>query len=156
MLVTVVGLDGTPTSVSSSPFRFLHPVLSFAPTDPGAKELAAAYKGAGNPSQVRGIATNVAGWNAWSKTPGEFENATDGKYNKAHDEKRYVNLIGPALKKAGMPGNAIVDTGRNAVQGLRKEWGDWCNVNGAGFGARPTGSTGDSLTDALRLGQARW
>jgi hypothetical protein len=60
-----------------------------------------------------------------------------------------VNLFGPALKKAGMPSQAIVDTGRNAVQGLRKEWGDWCNVNGAGFGARPTGSTGDSMTDAF-------
>jgi cellulose 1,4-beta-cellobiosidase len=32
---------------------------------PGAQELAKAYKAAGNPSQVRGIATNVAGWNSW-------------------------------------------------------------------------------------------
>jgi hypothetical protein len=31
-----------------------------------------------------------------------------------------------------MPNHAIVDTGRNGVTGLRKEWGDWCNVNGAG------------------------
>ena len=32
---------------------------------PGAKELAQVYKDAGSPKQVRGIATNVAGWNAW-------------------------------------------------------------------------------------------
>lgn len=32
---------------------------------PGAKELAAAYKNAGSPSQFRGFATNVAGWNQW-------------------------------------------------------------------------------------------
>ena len=32
---------------------------------PGAKELASAYTAAGSPSQVRGIATNVAGWNQW-------------------------------------------------------------------------------------------
>ena len=32
---------------------------------PGAEELAKAYKAAGSPSQVRGIATNVAGWNSW-------------------------------------------------------------------------------------------
>ncbi|RYP77471.1 hypothetical protein DL769_003425 [Monosporascus sp. CRB-8-3] len=32
---------------------------------PGAQELAKVYKNAGSPSQVRGIATNIAGWNAW-------------------------------------------------------------------------------------------
>lgn len=32
---------------------------------PGAEELAKAYKAAGSPSQFRGIATNVAGWNQW-------------------------------------------------------------------------------------------
>jgi len=48
-----------------------------------------------------------------------------------------------------MPCHAIVDTGRNAVTGLRLEWGDWCNVNGAGFGVRPTSSTGSTLVDAF-------
>ena len=32
---------------------------------PGAEGLAKVYKAAGSPSQVRGIATNIAGWNAW-------------------------------------------------------------------------------------------
>jgi len=27
--------------------------------------------------------------------------------------------------------------------------GDWCNVNGAGFGVRPTSTTGDALVDAF-------
>jgi len=116
---------------------------------PGAQGLAKVYKAAGSPSQVRGIATNVSGWNAWSKNPGEFENTPDGQWNKAHDEKRYVELFGAELKSAGMPNYAIVDTGRNAVQGIREEWGHWCNVNGAGFGVRPTSSTGSSLTDAF-------
>ncbi|KAL0059993.1 hypothetical protein AAF712_013229 [Marasmius tenuissimus] len=116
---------------------------------PGAQELANAYKGAGSPAQLRGFATNVAGWNAWSKVPGEFENAPDGQYNKAQDENRYVTLFGNALASAGMPNHAIVDTGRNGVQGLRQAWGDWCNVNGAGFGVRPTSSTGNSLADAF-------
>jgi cellulose 1,4-beta-cellobiosidase len=48
-----------------------------------------------------------------------------------------------------MPAQAIVDVGRNGVTGLRLEWGDWCNVNGAGFGARPTSTTGSSYADAL-------
>ncbi|KAI3619305.1 exoglucanase 3 precursor [Moniliophthora roreri] len=115
---------------------------------PGAQELAAAYTGAGSPSSVRGFATNVAGWNAVQQVPGEFENAPDGQYNKAQDEDRYVTLFGAALAAAGMPNNAIVDTGRDGVTGLRDEWGDWCNVNGAGFGMRPTTSTVNSLMDA--------
>jgi cellulose 1,4-beta-cellobiosidase len=85
--------------------------------------------------------------------PGEFENTPDGQYDKAQDEKRYVKLFGAELAAQGMPNHAIVDTGRNAVQGLRLEWGDWCNVNGAGFGVRPTSSTGDSLTDAFVWGK---
>ena len=132
---------------------------------PGAAELAKVYKAAGSPANVRGIATNVAGWNAWTATPGEFADAPDGKYNACQDEKRYVTTFGAALKSAGFPSKAIVDTGRNAIQGLRLEvwsfslfycqmliilkWGDWCNVNGAGFGVRPTTETGDTNTDAF-------
>lgn len=116
---------------------------------PGAEELASAYKAAGSPSQFRGISTNVAGWNSWDATPGEFANDPDGQYNAAQNEKKFVELFGAALATAGMPNHAIVDTGRNGVQGLREEWGHWCNVNGAGFGDRPTAETGSELTDAL-------
>lgn len=107
------------------------------------------YTSAGSPAAVHGISTNVAGWNAWIKVPGEFENTSDGQYNKCQDEERYVTIFGAALASAGMPNHAIVDTGRNAVQGLRDAWGDWCNVNGAGFGVRPTSDTGVTLADAF-------
>jgi len=80
---------------------------------------------------------------------GEFENDADGQYKKAQDEKRYINLILPLIAKTGMAAHVIIDTGRNAVQGLRLDWGDWCNVNGAGFGVRPTSETGDALADAF-------
>ncbi|KAF1957389.1 cellobiohydrolase-like protein II precursor [Byssothecium circinans] len=116
---------------------------------PGAAELANAYKAAGSPKQVRGISTNVAGWNQWDMSPGEFSKATDAQYNKCQNEKIYVETFGAALKSAGMPAQAIVDTGRNAVSGLRQEWGHWCNVRGAGFGKRPTSSTGSSWADAF-------
>ncbi|KAL2126786.1 hypothetical protein VTI74DRAFT_229 [Chaetomium olivicolor] len=116
---------------------------------PGAEELAKAYKAAGSPKQFRGIATNVAGWNAWDLSPGEFSGAPDAKYNSCQNEKTYVSTFGGYLKNAGMPNHAIVDTGRNAVQGLRKEWGNWCNINGAGFGVRPTADTGLELADAF-------
>ncbi|KAF9036906.1 glycoside hydrolase family 6 protein, partial [Hymenopellis radicata] len=116
---------------------------------PGATELSNVYKAAGSPSSLHGISTNVAGWNAWIKNPGEFENDPDGQYDKCQDEQRYVTIFGGYLANAGMPNHAIVDTGRNAVQGLRDAWGDWCNVNGAGFGVRPTADTGETLADAF-------
>lgn len=80
--------------------------------------------------------------------PGEFSTG-DGQWNKATNEKAYVELFAPYLASAGMPNQAVVDTSRNGVQGLRKEWGDWCNVKGAGFGARPTTSTGSSKVDSF-------
>ncbi|CZR61320.1 probable cellulose 1,4-beta-cellobiosidase II precursor [Phialocephala subalpina] len=116
---------------------------------PGADGITKVYKAAGSPKQVFGISTNVAGWNAFSLSPGEFSKASDAKYNKCQDEKTYVDTFLPLIKKGGMPAHAIIDTGRNAVQGLRLAWGDWCNVNGAGFGVRPTSTTGDSLVDAF-------
>ncbi|KAI1778174.1 glycoside hydrolase family 6 protein [Hypoxylon cercidicola] len=120
---------------------------------PGAEELAKVYKAAGSPSQVRGYATNIAGWNAWDEEPGEFSDASDAKYNSCQNEKTYVTKFSAALSSAGFPNHAIVDTGRNAVTGLREEWGDWCNVNGAGFGVRPTADTGLELADAFVWGK---
>jgi len=116
---------------------------------PGADGISSVWKTAGSPKQVFGIATNVAGWNAFSQTPGEFAGAPDGKYNKCQDEKTFVETFCPYITKGGMPCHAIVDTARNGVTGLRKEWGDWCNVNGAGFGARPTTTTGSTLVDSF-------
>lgn len=120
---------------------------------PGAEQLAKVYKSAGSPKQVRGIATNIAGWNAWDLSPGEFSSTSDAKYNACQNEKLYVQKFGAALKTAGFPNHAIVDTGRNAVTGLREEWGNWCNVDGAGFGVRPTSSTGLELADAFVWGK---
>jgi len=116
---------------------------------PGADMITSVWKTAGSPAQVFGISTNVAGWNAWSASPGEFAGTSDAQYNKCQDEKRYINAILPLIKADGMAAHAITDTGRNAVQGLRLAWGDWCNVNGAGFGVHPTSNTGDPLEDAF-------
>ncbi|KAI0853292.1 glycoside hydrolase family 6 protein [Daldinia vernicosa] len=120
---------------------------------PGAEGLAKVYKAAGSPKQVRGYATNIAGWNSWDQEPGEFSDASDAKYNSCQNEKTYVTKFSAALKTAGFPEHAIVDTGRNAVTGLREEWGDWCNVKGAGFGVRPTADTGLELADAFVWGK---
>jgi hypothetical protein len=151
MLVTEDGSDGMPTLVSGNIAPRYTPA-DFLP-EPGAEGIAKVYKAAGSPKQVFGFATNIAGWNAFQQTPGEFSTATDAKYNKCQDEKRYVNAFAPLLKTAGMPNHAIVDTGRNAVTGLRLAWGDWCNVIGAGFGVRPTTTTNDALVDAFVWGK---
>ncbi|KAI0136248.1 glycoside hydrolase family 6 protein [Xylariales sp. AK1849] len=120
---------------------------------PGAEEIAGVYKNASSPSQVRGVSTNIAGWNSWDASPGEFSGDSDAQYNKAQNEEEYVTLFGAALATAGMPNHAITDTGRNGVIGLRDAWGDWCNVNGAGFGVRPTSDTGLELSDAFIWGK---
>lgn len=104
---------------------------------PGAEELAKVYKQAGSPKQVRGFATNVAGWNSWDQSPGEFSSASDAKYNSCQNERTYVQKFGPQLKSAGMPNHAIMDSGRNGVTGLRKEWGStsYFTYKGARCGA---------------------
>ena len=51
----------------------------------------------------------------------------------------------------GMTDHAIIDTGGSVVQGLRLELGDWCKVNRAGFGLKPTSTTSDALADAFVL-----
>ena len=147
MLDTEVGSDGKSTPVSDLVLN-LDSRLTIH-VENGANELAQAYKNAGSPSSLRGFVTNVSGWNAWKKVPGEFENTSDGPYNKGHDEDRFHTLFANALAQAGMPNHGIVDTGRSGRQGIRQEWGHWCNVNGAGFGIRPGTNTGNSNTDAF-------
>jgi cellulose 1,4-beta-cellobiosidase len=43
----------------------------------------------------------------------------------------------------------VVDTSRNGVIGVRYNWTEWCNIDYAGFGMRPTSKTGDELADAF-------
>ncbi|KAL4910477.1 putative 1,4-beta-D-glucan cellobiohydrolase C [Aspergillus multicolor] len=113
---------------------------------PAANLYASVYKNAGSPAAVRGLATNVANYNAW--TIGTCPSYTQG--NTVCDEKRYVNAIAPLLSAQGFNAHFIVDTGRNGKQPTGQQaWGDWCNVINTGFGERPTTNTGDSLVDAF-------
>ncbi|KDR71514.1 hypothetical protein GALMADRAFT_126976 [Galerina marginata CBS 339.88] len=112
---------------------------------PAAQLFAQLYKDAGSPKFVRGLATNVANYNALSAaTP---DPATQGDPN--YDEIHYINALAPMLNSQGFPAHFIVDQGRSGVQNLRQQWGDWCNVKGAGFGTRPTLNTGSSLIDSI-------
>jgi cellulose 1,4-beta-cellobiosidase len=139
--------DGLQTSVSSS--TDFHDMKYLLAPEPAAQFIATIVSNAGSPKQFRGFSTNVANYNGWNLSPGEFECSDDSACNPAQNEKKYVSLFAAGLAKSGVSNYAIVDTSRNAVQGLRLEWGDWCNVNGAGLGVRPTSNTSDSQTDAF-------
>ncbi|KAF7440573.1 Beta-glucosidase cel3A [Pleurotus ostreatus] len=112
---------------------------------PAAQLFAQLYKDAGSPQFVRGLATNVANFNALrASSPDPI---TQGNQN--YDEIHYIEALAPALSSQGFPASFIVDQGRSGVQNIRQQWGDWCNVKGAGFGMRPTTNTGSSLIDAV-------
>ncbi|KAK5112038.1 hypothetical protein LTR62_004572 [Meristemomyces frigidus] len=113
---------------------------------PAAQLFGSIYKNAGSPAAVRGLATNVANYNAFSIAT--CPSYTQGDANC--DEQKYVNALAPLLTAAGFPAHFIMDTSRNGVQPTSQlAWGDWCNVKGTGFGARPTTNTGDPLEDAF-------
>lgn len=115
---------------------------------PGAATLyAQIYKDSGSPKQLRGLATNVSNYNAWSL-------ATCPSYTSPNpncDEKKYINAIGPALSSAGWPdAHFVVDQSRSGHQPTSQiEQGDWCNVINSGFGIRPDTAPTDPLLDAF-------
>ncbi|KAJ8062222.1 hypothetical protein OCU04_008774 [Sclerotinia nivalis] len=113
---------------------------------PAAQLFGQVYKAAGSPSQVRGLATNVANYNAWTSSSCPSYTSGDSNCN----EKLYINALAPLLTAQGFPAHFIMDTSRNGVQPTAQQaWGDWCNVIGTGFGVRPTTNTGDALEDAF-------
>lgn len=101
---------------------------------------------AGKPKSLRGLATNVANYNA-------FDIATAPAYtspNPNYDEKKYINALYPLLKAQGWDARFIVDQGRSGAQPTGQQaWGDWCNAVGTGFGPRPSTNTGDALVDSF-------
>jgi len=91
------------------------------------------------------LATNVANYNAISAA--SPDPITQGNSN--YDELHYVTALSSQLISQNFPAHFIIDQGRSGVQNIRQQWGDWCNVKGAGFGIRPTTNTGSSLIDAI-------
>jgi cellulose 1,4-beta-cellobiosidase len=113
---------------------------------PAAALFAEIYKGGGSPAAVRGLATNVANYNAWTIASAPSYTSGDSNY----DEELYITALAPLLESNGYPAHFITDTSRNGVQPTKQNaWGDWCNVIGTGFGIRPSASTGNSLLDAF-------
>lgn len=78
---------------------------------PAATLFAQIYKDAGSPKAVRGLATNVANYNAW-KAPSA---ASYTSPNPNYDESMYVAAIGPLLSSAGFPAKFITDQGKHLI-----------------------------------------
>ena len=74
---------------------------------PAAQLFAQIYKAAGSPAAVRGLATNVANYNAWSIAT--CPSYTSGDSNC--DEQKYINALAPLLTSNGFPAHFITDTG---------------------------------------------
>lgn len=73
---------------------------------PAATMFSDLYTQAGKPAAVRGLATNVANYNAWSIAT--CPSYTSGNSNC--DEKRYINALAPLLTAGGFPAHFIMDT----------------------------------------------
>jgi cellulose 1,4-beta-cellobiosidase len=73
---------------------------------PAAQLFGQLYSAAGKPAAVRGLATNVANYNAWSVST--CASYTQGDSNC--DEKRYINALAPLLQAQGFPAHFIMDT----------------------------------------------
>ncbi|KAJ3489002.1 hypothetical protein NLI96_g2458 [Meripilus lineatus] len=112
---------------------------------PAAQLFATVFKNAGSSPFIRGLATNVANYNALNAA--SPDPITQGNSN--YDEMHYINAFQPMLKSQGFPAQFIVDQGRSGQQNLRSQWGDWCNIKNAGFGTRPTTNTGSSFIDSI-------
>lgn len=115
--------------------------------DPAAQLFASVWKNAGSPKALRGLATNVANYNAWIISSPPSYTSGDACY----DENLYIHAIQPRLANYGWSDvHFITDQSRSGKQPTgQNEWGDWCNVKGTGFGTRPSANTGDSLLDAF-------
>lgn len=89
---------------------------------------------AGGADKIRGFATNVSNYD----TLEEGDLARLEPSDPAKGELDYVRLLNESLTAAGiMAKGFVVDTGRNGRKGIRARSGSWCNVRGAGLGARP-------------------
>ncbi|RYO39068.1 1,4-beta-D-glucan cellobiohydrolase [Alternaria arborescens] len=99
-----------------------------------------------NPAaKIRGYSTNVSNYNPFQAKV--RENYTE--YSPSWDESHYATSLATYLEAEGLPSNFIIDQGRVALPGARAEWGEWCNVEPAGFGALPGSKQNNTNVDSL-------
>ncbi|KAJ3042633.1 hypothetical protein HDV00_006912 [Rhizophlyctis rosea] len=104
---------------------------------PGAAKLYTDVLAKAAPATIRGYTINVSNYNPVNGDPEEPR----VKWNKAYDEAHYALEFGNLLKQNySAPHEFVIDTSRNGGWPIA-EWtagGQWCNIKGAGIGARPS------------------
>jgi cellulose 1,4-beta-cellobiosidase len=89
---------------------------------------------AGGPDMIRGFATNISNYTHLTNREGAALALT----NPCPNELIYVKLLAETLGMYGIKGKGfIIDTSRNGRGWIRRSWGSWCNIKGAGLGERP-------------------
>jgi cellulose 1,4-beta-cellobiosidase len=89
---------------------------------------------AGGPQMIRGFALNVSNYTHLSNRDGAVLEPT----NPCPNELTYAKTLRRTLELYGFKDHGfIIDTSRNGKGGIRKHWGEWCNIDGAGLGERP-------------------
>jgi cellulose 1,4-beta-cellobiosidase len=89
---------------------------------------------AGGPQMIRGFATNTSNYTSLNNRDGAILEPT----NPCPNELTYVKTLRKTLELYGFKDHKfIIDTARNGKGQIRKAWGSWCNIHGAGLGERP-------------------
>ncbi|CCC13409.1 hypothetical protein SMACR_06907 [Sordaria macrospora] len=87
---------------------------------------------------IRGFSTNVSNYNPYLTSNTTRPRDPYTEWSPSYDESHYASSLSPYLSELGLPAHFIIDQGRVALPGAREEWGEWCNVEPAGFGHAPT------------------
>jgi cellulose 1,4-beta-cellobiosidase len=91
-------------------------------------------KAAGGVDTIRGFATNTSNFTHLTNRDGASLESTNPSYNELiYVKKLAVTLADHGIRDKGF----IIDTARNGKGQIRKVWGHWCNIKGAGLGERP-------------------
>jgi cellulose 1,4-beta-cellobiosidase len=89
---------------------------------------------AGGPQMIRGFALNSSNYTSLNNRDGAILEPT----NPCPNELTYAKTLRKTLEMYGFKNHGfIIDTSRNGKGQIRKKWGSWCNVKGAGLGERP-------------------
>ncbi|TDL20974.1 cellulase [Rickenella mellea] len=112
---------------------------------PAATLFSAVLNATTNNATIQGFATDVSNYNQLRGDVADPAQGTNPNYN----EERYINALIPLLQQNGVPTQFIVDQGRSGRIDLRGSEAEWCNINGAGLGLRPTTDTGNTAIDSI-------
>jgi cellulose 1,4-beta-cellobiosidase len=94
-------------------------------------------KMAGGVDMIRGFASNTSNFTHLNNRDGAVLEPT----NPCPNELTYIKKMAVSLADIGIKNKGfLIDTARNGKGAIRRVWGHWCNIKGAGLGERPQAS----------------